>query len=365
MQRPSRRVGAAMATWALVALVGSCSDDGGDATSGETGGDAVSDSSAGEAAEVADWEKVVPGGDCQCAGGSEFNFWVRQGDPSKVVVFLQGGGACFSAETCAPENELYRTLASEAPQAEGMFDFADRRNPFADHSVVYVPYCTGDVHLGNATKEYADGLTIQHKGFANGTAALDYVAATFPGATDVAVIGESAGSVAAPVYGGLVSDRLPDAAVTVLADGSGSYPDDPAINDLLTGTWGAGDALPAWFDDAGLSLPGLFLQSGRHDPDIVFARHDFAYDENQTSWYPYLGIPVGDLRERIDANEAQIEGAGVDLRSYVAPGDEHTVLGDAELYDEEVDGQRLVDWVTTLTEGEPVDDVHCDECGSG
>lgn len=88
-------------------------------------------------------------------------------------------GACFSAETCAPENDLYQSAITEGPNAEGMFDFSDRRNPFADHSIVYVPYCTGDVHLGNATREYADGLTVQHRGYANGTAALDYVEATF------------------------------------------------------------------------------------------------------------------------------------------------------------------------------------------
>ena len=45
---------------------------------------------------------------------------------------------------------------------------ADPRNPFADYSAVYVPYCTGDVHIGSVTTEYADGLTIQHKGYANG-----------------------------------------------------------------------------------------------------------------------------------------------------------------------------------------------------
>ena len=48
-----------------------------------------------------DWEKVVPGGDCACADGSEFNFWVREADSAKVVLFLDGGGACFDPTTCA------------------------------------------------------------------------------------------------------------------------------------------------------------------------------------------------------------------------------------------------------------------------
>ena len=48
-----------------------------------------------------DWEKVVPGGDCMCADGSEFAFWERRADPTKVVFYLDGGGSCFDATTCA------------------------------------------------------------------------------------------------------------------------------------------------------------------------------------------------------------------------------------------------------------------------
>ena len=146
------------------------------------------------------WEQIVPGGDCQCADSSEFSFWVRKANPERVVLFLQGGGGCWSAETCDPEDELYRTTIAEGPIAEGgVFDFADERNPFADYSFVYVSYCTGDAHIGNTTTEYAPDLTIQHKGFVNDAAALDYLAATFPAATEVAVIGESAGAVASPL----------------------------------------------------------------------------------------------------------------------------------------------------------------------
>ena len=47
------------------------------------------------------WDKVVPGGDCECADGSEFAFWERRANPTKVVLFLDGGGGCYDAETCA------------------------------------------------------------------------------------------------------------------------------------------------------------------------------------------------------------------------------------------------------------------------
>ena len=316
---------------------------------------------------AAGWERIMPGGDCQCSDGSEFIFWVREANPDKVLFYLQDGGVCFSAGTCAPDSDLYNTTIGEGPiVAGGIFDLADERNPFADYSIVYVPYCTGDAHLGNITTEYAPGLTVHHKGYVNGTAALDFIAAALPDSSEVVVVGESAGSIAAPLYAGLVSDRLPDARITVLADGSGSYPDAPRVNEIIA-AWGFGTIIPPWLASASStadqwSLPGLFIQSGRHEPEIVFARHDYAYDEQQQRWYPIAGIPATDLLSLIDANETQIEAAGVNLVSYIAPGDEHTTLSDGTFYTEEVNGKPLVDWVTRLVEGEPVEDVHCIDC---
>ena len=80
------------------------------------------------------------------------------------------------------------------------------------------------------------------------------------------------------------------------------------------------------------------------------------------SWYPLAGIPAHDLLSLIDANETQIEGAGINLLSYIAPGDAHTVLSDGTFYTETVNGVKLVDWVTRLINGENVDDVHCSDC---
>jgi Pectinacetylesterase len=131
---------------ALTATVAGCG--GGDDAAGVVSTAPTTTDTRGEQ----DWEQIVPGGDCKCADGSKFWFWIREANPEKVVFYLQDGGACFSAETCAPERGLYRTRIDEGPTGEGgVFDFADARNPFADYSIVYVPYCTGDVHIGNAT----------------------------------------------------------------------------------------------------------------------------------------------------------------------------------------------------------------------
>jgi hypothetical protein len=352
----------------VVAAAAACT---GSDTAGSAGDDEASPATT-TTAPAPVWEQVVPGGDCQCADGSEYSFWVREADPERVVLFFQGGGACFSAESCSFTDGTYKVTTGvvDDPSArDGIFDVENEENPFADHSFVYVPYCTGDVHIGDATTEYAPDLTVQHKGFVNGSAALDHLLATFPDAAEVFVTGESAGAIPTPLFAGLVSDHLPDADIAVLADGSGAYPDVPGINTTIGTLWGTQAAVPDWPETEGVapedwSIPGLFVHAGLHAPDIVFARHDYAFDEAQVFYAGLAGIPGSELVTLIDANETQIEAEGVDLLSYIAGGSQHTVLGQERFYTEEVEGVPLLDWVTRLAEGEEVDDVHCTECAN-
>jgi Pectinacetylesterase len=323
-----------------------------------------------------EWEQVVPGGDCVCADGSEFAFWERQADPTRVVLFLDGGGSCYDATTCAftgsgGENDYYDyNVSAETPGlgGSGIFDFDRADNPFADYSFIYTSVCTGDAYLGDATVEYSPELTVEHNGFVNGTAVLTYLAEHYPDATQVVVVGKTAGSIAAPVYGGLVADLLPDAQVIVLGGQSGAFPDDPEFNaEILGELWGAYETMPDWEVNDGLTArdwgPRQFwIQAGLHDPDIIMARFDYAFDQNAARQLEARGVDPSTMVELIDANEAAIEAAGVVQHSYTAPGDDHGIFDFDAFYEVEVNGVTLVDWVAALLAGEPLDDVHCEEC---
>jgi Pectinacetylesterase len=323
-------------------------------------------------AAASEWERIVPGGDCECADGSEFYFFERRADPTKVVLFLEGGGACWDPETCAFTTEDSTTYTWNATNEDrafrgGIFNRANPDNPFADFTFIFVPYCTGDVHLGNVTREYSPELTVEHNGFVNGTTALTYLVENYPDATQVVVAGASAGSVAAPVYGGLVADLLPDAQVTVVADGSGAYPNDPDVNVEILGQWGVFETMPDWDVNDGLTardwgIPQFWVQAGLHDPDIVMARFDFAYDEVQTFFMDLAGLDTSDLAASIDANESLIEAAGVVQHSYTAAGTDHVIVSDDLFYTIEVNGVTLADWVTDLIAGEDIADVACEHC---
>ncbi|MFC7387800.1 pectin acetylesterase-family hydrolase [Sphaerisporangium rhizosphaerae] len=325
------------------------------------------------------WRKIVPGGECQCADGGGFSFWERQADPTRVVLFLNGGGVCWDAEMCAftstgkaGENDFYdwNDQGGERPydQKSGFFDLTQADNPFAGYSIIYLSSCTGDAHLGNVAQEYAPTLTVQHRGYVNGTAALDYLATRYPSAAQVVVMGKTAGSIAAPLYGGLVADRLPHAKVTVFGAQSGAWPDNPDFNAKVLGkAWGAYDAVPAWAV-GGLTvrnwgIPRFWIQAAHHAPELVLSRFDYAFDPaaamEVTTWMP--GNPPN-LLAVIDANESAIETAGVTLHSYTAPGARHGLFEFDRFYDLKVHDVRLIDWLRQLTTGKRPSDVHCDKC---
>ncbi len=371
-----RRLAPALAAAVLVSGVAGCATDPG-------ASEAAAPGSTGSAAREMTWEKVTGTDACRCSDGSEFHHWVHEGDPTRVLFVLEGGGACFSAETCrsggaTAKLDLAGDLPDEpgstggdgraVPASRGLVDVTNPDNPLAGYSVVYVPYCTGDLHLGNEARDYGGGVVIEHRGRVNATTALERMAREFPDAEEVVVLGFSAGSAGAPLYGGLAHDLLPGADVTVIADASSAYPGDELVTGAIGELWGAFDDLPAWPTSAGQprtawSLPGLFVQAGRHVPGITLATIDTAEDAVQRLFTDLIGFEDSRLIELMSANHAFIEASGVELSSWIGPGELHvSTATDDDLYGSEVGGTALVDWIGDLLAGDDVPDVRCPAC---
>ena len=228
-------------------------------------------------------------------------------------------------------------------------------------------YCTGDVHIGDRVHDYGDGLIVNHNGFVNANTALDAAVERFGGATEVVVAGSSAGSASAALYGGLAADLFGDASVAVVADASGAYPSDPGINTYIGGLWGTMRVVPDWPVNEGVTpaewgLPELFIRSGLHAPRVRFARYDNAFDSTQEFFAALAGFDASSIDQLMYQNEAQIEAAGVNQASYMAPGRDHTILFRDLLYTQEVEGVAFLDWLTAFLGGTDVDDVACVDC---
>jgi Pectinacetylesterase len=131
----------------------------------------------------------------QCRDGSQAGFSVSpHAGSKKLLMFFEGGGACYDAQTCLVNPAL---IPSQTPPfgASGVFDRKNAENPFADWNVVYVPYCTGDVHAGANPNGQIPGVsgTQRFVGYTNVGLFLERLAPTFEGAEHVVIVGSSAG----------------------------------------------------------------------------------------------------------------------------------------------------------------------------
>lgn len=325
------------------------------------------------------WETIEPGGDTACANGSPYRFHVRRGDPERLMLFFNGGGACWSGATCDTRGKAAKDL-SYRPEASpdwgndprtygGAFDLAHPENPFREWSQVFVAYCSGDVHLGDRTATYTDtageSFTIEHRGMANATAALGFSFEAFPDAARVMVSGASAGAVSAPVFAAMVAQAYPEAEVLHFSGGGAGYRLPPP--QALWENWGVLDALPAVVDASAyrpdtLGLQDFYLLGAHAAPGIRFHQFDHAYDAVQEQFHAMLGHPT-ELLPGLEANRSELRQALPYLRTYTAKGEFHTLLRFDELYRHSSGGVRALDWIRAIASGDTVDDVRCaDDC---
>jgi hypothetical protein len=134
-----------------------------------------------------------------CIAGTPYSIFTRPGNPSKLLVFEQGGGACwqdfYNCNVLLENNPL-----PPFPQvdAAGIWNRSNPANPFADYSVVYMPYCDGSVFSGDndvVDANFPFGPVRFHRGLRNQSAGMDLAKALFPDATRITLAGSSAGGV--------------------------------------------------------------------------------------------------------------------------------------------------------------------------
>ncbi len=321
------------------------------------------------------WETISPGGETACALGTPYRFHARRGDPGKLVVFFNGGGACWAGQTCDPavEPTTYvpsADMAHNDPRThKGIFDLENAANPVGDWSMLFVSYCTGDVHLGETDQTYTkpDGshVTVRHRGHVNSHAALEWMRRAFDAPKTILVAGSSAGAIAAPIYAGVVSQIYPEATLHTLSDGAGGYVS-PDLSGILT-QWGVPQILPDWAksDDMVMTSWNAFTErAATAFPAISFAQYDAAHDRVQAQFQAALGAST-DIETNLAANRAALAEKIDGFTGYTAGGAEHTILRAPYLYTYAVDGVSFVDWLSALVQGKVPGSVHCQETAEG
>lgn len=297
--------------------------------------------------------------DSTCGNGQPTGIGVSRSTTSKdVLIFMQGGGACWDVNTCFVlksaanlESGYTQTHFDNASiKNASLFDRDSADNPFKDASYVYIPYCTGDLHNGDRVKRYmAVGQTrdIHHRGAHNVHTFLKRLAPTFEGQRNVFLTGASAGGYGAQFNYERFVRAMPQAEVHLMADSS------PLVQPY-DGRFGAMRA--AWDFQADASCVDCETRLSAWISHLIttYPNRRFgllAYEEDEVIRL-YFGYPIDPtpFKNRLNlliADHYNVDHANV----FTRPGSAHVMFGAP--HNIKNGDVTLLDWITWWKEGDP------------
>jgi cysteine-rich repeat protein len=309
----------------------------------------------------------IPG--TKCIDGTPAGFSVNFNPAStKLLVYLEGGGACFN-RFC----ESLFTRSGNEPAAGGIFDRTNMANPLRDWTWVYVPYCSGDVYGGEAETMVAGKLR-QFYGYSNMTAFLERWVPSFD-VDQVLLSGSSAGGFGAAVNFAQ-TQRAFGSTPVVLIDDSGPpmskevFP--PCLQTLWKTVWGLDKTLVTecgadcsdpstfvsdTFDHVRRTFPGMHggLFSSTADSTIrLFAGYGWASGYNMCGDVP-TAVTAAVYTSGLDQLRTKMMADGPGFGTYYISGTSHTILRTPSYYTTTVGAMTVPQWIASMLAGSSLD----------
>ncbi|MEZ4238016.1 MAG: hypothetical protein R3F59_18100 [Myxococcota bacterium] len=265
-----------------------------------------------------DWQEVALPGPV-CGDGSQYKVYVWDSPSSdNLLLYFEGGGACWDYGGCTGANGVLGAanpnglapdyMSGMAQQyVSPLVNGADPGLPLRSKTdlvtngwdVVYMPYCTGDVHVGNSVVTYTDPsgvnppVTFHHNGYNNTLEALGYLDTRFPNIGKLMVSGFSAGGTASTIQYYLARTMLNASSGYLLIDSGPVFPAPDntywsrPLHDLITSQWGLGslfDELPATFDDNDFGSISDMLAEEFPDDQLAYIGYSSDYNYSRFSY---------------------------------------------------------------------------------
>ncbi len=246
------------------------------------------------------WRMVDLGPETISGNGTRYAIYVRRGSSANLIIHFSGGGACWDGESASrPITPLrvmrgytrdlrafyFASLTRLFPAAlTGLANRRDRKNPFRDWTFVFIPYSTGDMHVGDTVNRYLHRgreVAVHHNGHANVRAALAWVFANCRDVGKVMVSGESSGAWGSAFYAPLVADHYEGKQIYCLSDGAGIV--SSRWPDLFERVWRA-DAVQRLGFQAGddVYFDALAHRTDGRERSIKYLHANTLYDDTLT-----------------------------------------------------------------------------------
>jgi hypothetical protein len=280
-----------------------------------------------------------------CLTGKPYTMATLDEGTEDLVIFLEGGGACWF-DFCAATSE-----ASQGIPAHSIFQPG---NPLAGISTVYLPYCDGGIFASDADVDTDnDGAADRfHRGLHNLSAGLDVAVRAFPAPRRIVLVGVSGGGYGTLFALPLVRQLYPGVPIDVLNDsGIGiNRPNDPDWNAQIYEYWNIGSFFPASCAECVVqgSPTGIINWELAQDPDVRLGMLSYSQDATISTFY--LGIGGAAFENLLRTTLADVEAANSSrMHSFVRAGDTHTFLeSDLSI---SVEGVSVAGWVNDMLFG--------------
>ena len=290
------------------------------------------------------WQRVELA-DTVCGNGSQYKFWFYDNPSSRdLLVLFEGGGACWDYPSCSGQEGILSAANRNGLPDDYITQFATQyvsplvngadpglplrpRNPIVTNGwdVVYMPYCTGDTHVGNSVMTYEDPtgenppLTWHHAGFTNTRAALGYLSNQFPNIRRLLVTGFSAGGVASIATYYEVRQTLQPERGYMLNDSGPAFPAPDAsfnsrrLHDTIRQAWDLDslyDRLPATFDPNDLGSITAMLAAEFPNDQLAYTGYSSDFNFSRFSYERfYPNQSQEDILERWREDQANLVAA--------------------------------------------------------
>jgi hypothetical protein len=283
--------------------------------------------------------------DAICLRGGQYQVEVHRGTSDKVLLYLEGGGACWNRANCV-DSPTAKLTAAPLLRA-GIFEFDNPANPFREWNIVYAPYCDGSVFAGDNIADYGGNRTYHH-GLQNLSAAVTLMREQFPAPQQIVVAGSSAGGYGTFSGYGVARVAYPDTPILVLNDsGPGlQNPDDTQnIQDRLD-NWKYAQFVPPSCTRCSTQQTYLTEWGLERDATLRVGYFSFLQDVvirtfNNLSGEAYEAL----LREVTD----DLHGRQAErFKRFFVQGSGHTVLELPTFYATEINGTSMRDWTADL-----------------
>ena len=300
-----------------------------------------------------------------CIAGTAFSVFTKARNPSKLLIMLQGGGACWQGfYNC---NVLSEAQEPPPPQV-GIWDDTSGLNPIDRWSVVYMPYCDGSVFSGdNDVFDPAFGAAIGvpeavvrfHRGLRNVTAGIDVAKSMFPRAKRIMVAGSSAGGVGAAGFAPFLARMAygNKKKLTVFNDAGpvAINLDDTGGITARAADWQFGQFYPASCISCSDMGQGTAIIKWRLDNDSTIREAFYSTDFDLTNRFflGMLGDPLG-YRSLIIREHGEIHDLHPNRYKRFIRGGQvtHTALQTPDFY-ESANGVPLFDWLDDFLKRKP------------